>query len=179
MAEEGEGSGEGTNYMTAELQKENTSLRAANSAARALLTDAADKLRAILDDTAIVEGTPIEATTAMELALDAIDAAIAKLKAVTAARKRPATPPGGPTRQQGQFLAFIREYIMRNEAGVAPTHAALQRFFQLTPPSVNSMLIRLEQRGFIRRVPHQARSIELTIAPDRIPPLERPFRVWH
>ena len=82
-----------------------------------------------------------------------------------------------PTRQQGQFLAFIREYMMRNQAGVAPTHAALQKFFSLTPPSVNSTLIRLEQRGFIHRVPGQARAIELTLSPELIPPLERPFKV--
>ncbi len=81
-----------------------------------------------------------------------------------------------PTRQQGQFLAFIREYTMRNEQSLAPTHAAFQKFFNLTPPSVNSMLIRLEQRGFIKRVPGQARGIQLIIAPDLIPPLEKPFK---
>jgi len=134
--------------MTDESQQENNSLRAANNEARALPADAAGRLHAVLQDKAIVEGTPIEATTAMELALDTIDAAIAKLKAVTSAGKRPAHPPGGPTRQQGQFLAFIREYMMRNHAGVAPTHADFQRFFNLTAPSVNSMLIRLERRGF-------------------------------
>jgi hypothetical protein len=37
------------------------------------------------------------------------------------------------------------------------------------------MLIRLEQRGFIRRVAHKARAIELVIKPDWIPPLDRPF----
>ena len=46
--------------------------------------------------------------------------------------------------QQGQFLAFIRAYTMGNYAGVAPSHAEFQRFFDLSPPSVNSMLIRLE-----------------------------------
>ncbi|MDP3850436.1 MAG: PDDEXK nuclease domain-containing protein [Luteolibacter sp.] len=81
-----------------------------------------------------------------------------------------------PTRQQGQFLAFIREYIMRNEQGLAPTRAAFQKFFDLTPPSVNSMLIRLEQRGFIQRKPGQARGIQLVIKPDLIPPLERKFK---
>ena len=65
---------------------------------------------------------------------------------------------------------------MRNHAGVAPTHAALQKFFNLTPPSVNSMLIRLEQRGFIRRIPYRARAIELTVDADLIPTLERPFK---
>ncbi len=82
-----------------------------------------------------------------------------------------------PTRQQGQFLAFIREYMMRNEHGVAPTHAAFQKFFDLTPPSVNSMLIRLEQRGFIKRSPSQARGIQLIISSDLIPPLERKFKI--
>ncbi len=85
-------------------------------------------------------------------------------------------PKSAPTRQQGQFLAFIREYMMRNEQGLAPTHAAFQKFFNLTPPSVNSMLCRLEQRGFIKRPPGQARGIRLIIAPDLIPPLERPFK---
>ena len=65
--------------------------------------------------------------------------------------------------------------MMRNEAGIAPTHAILQQFFNLTAPSVNSMLVRLEKRGFIRRVP-QARAIELTISTDRIPQLDRPFK---
>ncbi len=87
-------------------------------------------------------------------------------------------PKNAPTRQQGQFLAFIREYMQRNYHGVAPTHAALQKFFNLTAPSVNSMLIRLEKRGFIRRIPREARAIELTIDPGLIPPLERPFKFW-
>ena len=80
------------------------------------------------------------------------------------------------TRQQGQFLAFIREYMMRNAAGSAPRHVDFQRFFNLTPPSVNSMLIRLEANGFIRRIAGKARSIELTVNPDWIPPLDRLFK---
>lgn len=66
--------------------------------------------------------------------------------------------------------------MLRNYSGVAPTHAALQRFFNLSAPSVNSMLIRLEQRGFIRRLAGKARSIELVIAANRIPRLDRPFK---
>ena len=41
--------------------------------------------------------------------------------------------------RQGQFLAFIREYMLRNYAGVAPTHADLQRYFKRSAPSVNSI----------------------------------------
>jgi DNA-binding MarR family transcriptional regulator len=162
--------------MTDEFQKENRRLRAANSDARALLAGAASKLRAVFQDEAIMEETPMEAATAMELAIETIDEAIVKLKTVTPEGKRSAIPQCGPTRQQGQFLAFISEYMMRNHAGVAPTHADLQRFFNLTAPSVNSMLIRLEQRGFIRRIPGKARAIELTVNPDWIQPLDRPFK---
>ena len=108
--------------------------------------------------------TPIEVGLAMELAVEAIGESLRRLDSVSLAKSLPlAPPPGGPTRQQGQFLAFIREYIKQNYGGVAPTHAAFQRFFNLTPPSVNSMLIRLEERGFIRRIPHKARAIELTV----------------
>ena len=121
--------------------------------------------------------TPIEVGLAMELAVEAIGESLRRLDSVSLAKSLPlAPPPGGPTRQQGQFLAFIREYIKQNYGGVAPTHAAFQRFFNLTPPSVNSMLIRLEERGFIRRIPHKARAIELTVNPEWIPPLERPFK---
>jgi DNA-binding MarR family transcriptional regulator len=41
---------------------------------------------------------------------------------------------------------------------------------------VNSMLMRLEKRGFIQRTPGQARGIQLIITPDLIPPLERSFK---
>ena len=142
-----------------------------------LLRDAGKKLDVVILDEALMTETPVEAQSALDSASEAIHAAVARLEFVGPAGKPSAAPlPGGPTRQQGQFLAFIRQYMMRNYAGVAPTHAEFQRFFNLTPPSVNSMLIRLEQRGFIRRIPGKARAIELTTDPAWIPPLDRPFR---
>lgn len=140
------------------------------------LRDAAAKLNTILQDRGIMAETPLEAQAVMESTVEAIATAVHRLDS-SRPEKKPATKPsaGAPTRQQGQFLAFIREYALRNEAGVAPRHADFQRFFNLTPPSVNSMLIRLEQRGFIRRIPGKARAIELAIAADLIPPLDRPF----
>ncbi len=140
--------------------------------------NAAQQLRATLQDEAYRAETPIEVEASIEAAAEAIDAAIAQLESVRQeAHHESALPPAGrPTRQQGQFLAFIAEYMKRNYAGVAPRHADFQRFFNLTPPSVNSMLIRLEQRGFIRRVPGKARAIELAINPKEIPLLERPFK---
>ncbi|MBK8098045.1 MAG: SOS response transcriptional repressor [Planctomycetes bacterium] len=107
----------------------------------------------------------------MHLAVGEIDECIGILRAPKVARRAPGTP----TAQQGQFLAYIREYMRRNYGGVAPTHSVLQRFFGLTAPSVNSMLVRLEKAGFIRRVPRQARGIELTIDESLVPKLDRRF----
>ncbi len=165
--------------MKPPLEDENRQLRHACAEARTLLGDAAGKLRAVLQDAAIMEETPLEAGAIMESAVNAIGGALRCLDSAASTKRSSAAPsPGGPTRQQGQFLAFIREYMMRNEAGVAPRHADFQRFFNLTPPSVNSMLSRLEQRGFICRVSHTARAIKLIINPDWIPPLDRPFKFW-
>jgi hypothetical protein len=165
-------------YMNPMAEADVRKLRQAITETRRLLSDTAEKLRAVLGDEFFMGETPLEVQAVMESAVEVIGEALRRLDSAAPAKRPSASPsPGGPTRQQGQFLAFIREYMMRNEAGVAPSHAELQWFFDLTPPSVNSMLIRLEQRGFIRRVPGKARAIELTINPDWIPPLERPFRL--
>jgi DNA-binding MarR family transcriptional regulator len=76
-----------------------------------------------------------------------------------------------PTARQGQFLAYIYQYSVVN--GCAPAEADMQRFFQISAPSVHSMVLMLERRGFIRRVPGQARSITVIVAPESLPPLKR------
>ena len=75
------------------------------------------------------------------------------------------------TKRQGQFLAYIHQYTIVN--GRAPAEADMQRFFQITPPSVHSMVLTLERRGLIRRVPGQARSITLIVPPESLPQLKR------
>ena len=75
------------------------------------------------------------------------------------------------TERQGQFLAYIYQYSLVN--GRAPAEADMQRFFQITPPSVHSMVLTLERRGLIRRVPGQARSMTLIVSPESLPPLKR------
>ena len=74
------------------------------------------------------------------------------------------------TERQGQFLAYIHQYSILN--GCAPAEADMQHFFKISPPSVHSMVLMLEQRGFIRRVPGQARSITLIVPSDSLPPLK-------
>lgn len=76
-----------------------------------------------------------------------------------------------PTERQGQFLAYIFQYSLVN--GCAPAEADMQRYFLITPPSVHSMVLTLERRGFIQRVPGQARSITMLVAPEILPPLKR------
>ena len=76
------------------------------------------------------------------------------------------------TERQGQFLAYLYQYSLLN--GCAPSEADMQRFFQVTPPTVHQMVLTLERRGFIRRVPGQARSIILVVPHESLPPLRRP-----
>lgn len=80
------------------------------------------------------------------------------------------TPPY--TELQGQYLAYFHQYIVLN--GCAPSEADMQRFFQVTPPTVHQMVLTLERRGLIRRIPGQARSITLIVQPESLPPLRRP-----
>jgi DNA-binding MarR family transcriptional regulator len=73
------------------------------------------------------------------------------------------------TDKQGQYLAFIHTYSLLH--GRAPAEADMEKYFRVTPPSVHRMVVELERRGLIRRLPRQARSIQLTIAPADLPPL--------
>jgi Mn-dependent DtxR family transcriptional regulator len=74
------------------------------------------------------------------------------------------------TEKQGQYLAFIYMYALVN--GRPPAEADMQRFFEVTPPSVHSMVVELERRGLIRRVPRQPRSIEVTVPAAELPALQ-------
>jgi len=74
------------------------------------------------------------------------------------------------TEKQGQYLAFIHNYALLN--GRPPAEADMEKYFAVTPPSVHRMVVELERRGLIRRLPRQARSITLCIAPDQVPPLQ-------
>jgi DNA-binding MarR family transcriptional regulator len=80
-------------------------------------------------------------------------------------------PPSRPrfTPKQGQYLAFIHAYIL--VLGRPPAEADMQRHFRVTPPSVHQMILTLERAGLIRRQPGVARSIQLLVDPQRLPPL--------
>ena len=80
-------------------------------------------------------------------------------------------PPPAPnfTPKQGQYLAFIHAYtrIMKRP----PAEADIQRHFEVSPPTVHQMVLTLERGGFIHRTPGQARSIEVLVPPELLPPL--------
>jgi Mn-dependent DtxR family transcriptional regulator len=70
---------------------------------------------------------------------------------------------------QGQYLAFIYAYSKVNRR--PPAEADMQRFFEVTPPSVHRMVLELEQRRLVRREPGVPRSLELLLPPDLLPVL--------
>jgi DNA-binding MarR family transcriptional regulator len=74
------------------------------------------------------------------------------------------------TETQGQYLAFIYYYTKIH--GVSPAEADLQRYFNVSPPSIHNMVVTLEKRGFIRRTPGAARSIQLLLVRGQLPDLK-------
>ena len=74
------------------------------------------------------------------------------------------------TPRQGQFLAFIHYYAKLN--GCPPAEGDMVRYFKITAPSAHRMVVTLEQRGLIERVPGQARSIRLLLTREDLPDLE-------
>jgi Mn-dependent DtxR family transcriptional regulator len=73
------------------------------------------------------------------------------------------------TDKQGQYLAFIHLYTKLNRR--PPAQADIQRYFQVTPPSVHSMIVTLEKLGLIRRQAGHARAIEVLVDPANLPVL--------
>jgi repressor LexA len=78
--------------------------------------------------------------------------------------KTPYTP------RQGQYLAFLHHYATLHDC--PPAEADLARFFQVTPPTVHLMILTLERRRLITRMPGQARSIRVILPPESLPSLQ-------
>ncbi|MCJ7622846.1 MAG: hypothetical protein MUO76_05030 [Anaerolineaceae bacterium] len=74
------------------------------------------------------------------------------------------------TRVQGQYLAFIYYYTKLNR--VPPAEADMQRYFRTTPPTVHQMVLKLEEKGFISRIPRTPRSIQVLLPREQLPDLE-------
>lgn len=73
------------------------------------------------------------------------------------------------TEKQGQYLAYIYNYTKMN--GQAPAESDMQYYFRVTPPTVHQMVLKLEEKNLISRIPRKARSIQLLISLDELPRL--------
>ena len=73
------------------------------------------------------------------------------------------------TEKQGQYLAFIYYYTKINR--YPPAEADMQKFFEVSAPSVHQMLVGLEKKKLISRTPRQARSIRVLLLPRQLPEL--------
>ena len=73
----------------------------------------------------------------------------------------PPRSPDAPTARQAEYLAFIRAFADR--WGVPPSFDEIGRHFMTTAPSVNNMVKTLEARGFLTRVPGQARTLRVIV----------------
>src|SRR3977135_4501283 len=80
----------------------------------------------------------------------------------------PTSQPGF-TPKQGQYLAFIHAYTL--VIGRPQAEADLQRFFQVTPPSVHQMVLTLERSGQSRSQPGPPGSIKVLVEPEALPTL--------
>lgn len=74
------------------------------------------------------------------------------------------------TQKQGKYLAFIYYYTKIH--GYPPAEADMQNYFKVSPPSVHQMVLTLERRGFIERIPGQPRSIRVLLSKEELPELE-------
>ena len=74
------------------------------------------------------------------------------------------------TQKQGKYLAFIYYYTRIH--GYPPAEADMQNYFKVSPPSVHQMVLTLERRGFIERIPGQPRSIRVLLSNEELPALD-------
>jgi repressor LexA len=80
------------------------------------------------------------------------------------------------TRKQYDLLKFLHERTAQD--GVAPSFEEMKEALDLKSKSgIHRLITALEERGFIRRLAHRARAIEVVRLPDNmVPPARRPAR---
>ncbi len=69
------------------------------------------------------------------------------------------------TKKQHQLLLFIRDRMARD--GVAPSFDEMKEALKLRSKSgIHRLIMALEERGFLRRLPHRARALEVVKVPE-------------
>lgn len=70
------------------------------------------------------------------------------------------------TKKQHELLMFIHERIQ--ETGVSPSFDEMKEALDLASKSgIHRLITALEERGFIRRLPHRARALEVVKLPEQ------------
>lgn len=73
------------------------------------------------------------------------------------------------TPKQKELLMFIHERV--KETGVPPSFDEMKEALDLRSKSgIHRLITALEERGFIRRLPHRARALEITKLPESVAP---------
>ncbi|MFQ5618225.1 MAG: transcriptional repressor LexA [Rhodospirillales bacterium] len=77
------------------------------------------------------------------------------------------------TRKQYELLVFINQRL--TESGVSPSFDEMKDALGLRSKSgIHRLITGLEERGFIRRLPHRARALEVLRLPENMEPPARP-----
>ena len=72
------------------------------------------------------------------------------------------------TSKQKELLMFIHERL--KETGVPPSFDEMKEALDLKSKSgIHRLITALEERGFVRRLPHRARAMEIVRLPDSMP----------
>ena len=72
------------------------------------------------------------------------------------------------TRKQYELLVFI-EKCLRKTGGVSPSYDEMKDALSLRSKSgIHRLITGLEERGFIRRLPHRARALEVLRLPENV-----------
>jgi repressor LexA len=77
------------------------------------------------------------------------------------------------TKKQLELLRYIDSHM--KQRGVSPSFDEMKEALGLKSKSgIHRLITGLEERGFIRRLPHRARALEILRRPDALPPMESP-----
>src|SRR5262249_11840781 len=77
------------------------------------------------------------------------------------------------TAKQKELLLYIHERI--KETGVSPSFDEMKEALDLASKSgIHRLITALEERGFLRRLPHRARALEVLKLPDSAAPAAPP-----
>ena len=71
------------------------------------------------------------------------------------------------TKKQSELLMFINERL--KESGVSPSFDEMKEALNLRSKSgIHRLITALEERGFIKRLPHRARALDVVKLPENM-----------